>query len=68
MLSNHTYIGKVRYGVTTDNMQIFEGNHTPIVDESKFYEVKKLIQKRKNINEIRAGYLLELIKEHRNNC
>ena len=42
MLSNITYIGKVRF----DNME-FDGEHEGIIDEKKFIEVQKLMAARK---------------------
>ena len=42
MLSNITYIGKVRF----DEME-FDGEHEGIIDEKKFIEVQKLMDARK---------------------
>ncbi|WP_146578135.1 recombinase family protein [Neorhodopirellula pilleata] len=42
MLSNITYIGKVRF----DDME-FDGEHEGIIDEKKFIEVQKLMEARK---------------------
>ena len=45
MLSNITYIGKVRF----DDME-FDGEHKGIIDEKKFIEVQKLMEReRKNL-------------------
>lgn len=50
ILMNSTYIGKVRYG-TKEKSKFFEvdGKHKAIINSDLFYEVQKLIKKRKQI-------------------
>jgi site-specific DNA recombinase len=51
MLSNPTYIGKVRYAVK-DSTRYFEseGHHDTIIDETTYYQVQEKISKTKHIS------------------
>lgn len=53
ILTNETYLGKVRYGVNKkikNKAFIVESNHEPIIDEYTFMRVQNMIKKRKHFN------------------
>ncbi len=53
ILTNETYLGKVRYGVNKkikNKAFIVESNHEPIIDEYTFKKVQNMIKKRKHFN------------------
>lgn len=53
ILTNDTYLGKVRYGVNKkikNKAFIVESEHEPIIDEFTFDRVQEMIKKRKHFN------------------
>lgn len=53
ILTNETYLGKVRYGVNKkikNKAFIVQSNHEPIIDEYTFNKVQNFIKKRKHFN------------------
>lgn len=53
ILTNETYLGKVRYGVNKkikNKAFIVESDHEPIIDEYTFKKVQNMIKKRKHFN------------------
>lgn len=53
ILTNETYLGKVRYGVNKkikNKAFIVESKHEPIIDEYTFKKVQNMIKKRKHFN------------------
>lgn len=53
ILTNETYLGKVRYGVNKkikNKAFIAESEHEPIIDEYTFKKVQNMIKKRKHFN------------------
>lgn len=53
ILTNETYLGKVRYGVNKkikNKAFIVGSNHEPIIDEYTFNKVQTMIKKRKHFN------------------
>lgn len=53
ILTNETYLGKVRYGVNKkikNKAFIVESEHEPIIDEYTFKKVQNMIKKRKHFN------------------
>ncbi|MEG0826407.1 MAG: recombinase family protein [Bacilli bacterium] len=53
ILTNNTYLGKVRYGVNKkirNKAFIVESNHKPIIDEYTFKKVQNMRKKRKHFN------------------
>lgn len=59
VLCNNLYIGKITW-----KNEIYDGTHTPIIDEDKFYKVQELMAKRKstaaknNQRPFKAKYML----------
>lgn len=47
ILTNETYIGKVRYGLNKANKLIIDGKHKPIIDINTFNKAKERIAKNK---------------------
>ncbi|MFA5604005.1 MAG: recombinase family protein [Bacilli bacterium] len=53
ILTNNTYLGKVRYGVNKkikNKAFIVESEHEPIIDEFTFNRVQEIMKKRKHFN------------------
>lgn len=53
ILTNETYLGKVRYGVNKkikNKAFVVESDHEPIIDEYTFKKVQNMIKKRKHFN------------------
>lgn len=58
ILTNTTYVGKVRYGINKKYYFEQDGNHTPIIHLDRFHEVQKKLSN-KNITDAYYSHILK---------